>query len=417
MSDLIGMHATRWDNSSKPGDFMLVANAVTLPQIPESDVLAQTIASLAEQMIVSMDTSRKDRLWPADAMVFQTNALNLAYGACGTALFLHDALGELPAVPRDWLMAQPIDNVTYPPGLYSGIAGIAWCFAEMGMLDRAVNLFELIPQSPLAFKTAEIFSGVAGWGLAALALHLKTGDEQFRSLACQAGDHLLKTAKHTDLGASWPDENDDVPLGFALGGSGIAVFLLYLWYSTKEDRYLQVAREALEFDLAYAKNVGDTLLWGASVESRGHRPYWLRGGAGVASALIRFAQMLNDDRYRDLACRAVRPCTSFFSAAPHLFEGLASMGESLLDVYQVTGDEFYLEKARQKATQTLLYSIERPQGIAFPGRYLFKISHDYGVGGAGIGLFLHRLIGLRPRRLHDIFPGQATGKGGHEKDW
>jgi len=79
------------------------------------------------------------------------------------------------------------------------------------------------------------------------------------------------------------------------------------------------------------------------------------------------------------------------------------MGESLLDMFLVTGDESYLQKARQKAIQTLLFTIDRPEGIAFPGRFLFKISHDYGVGGAGIGLFLLRLVQLAPRTFHDLF--------------
>jgi hypothetical protein len=83
------------------------------------------------------------------------------------------------------------------------------------------------------------------------------------------------------------------------------------------------------------------------------------------------------------------------------------MGESLLDMYFLTGEPFYMKKAQQKATQILMYRIEQPKGIAFPGRYLFKISHDYGVGGAGIGLFLNRLVQLAPRRFHDIFPRQA----------
>jgi hypothetical protein len=113
--------------------------------------------------------------------------------------------------------------------------------------------------------------------------------------------------------------------------------------------------------------------------------------------------MLNEDHYLELAHKAARPCASFFSVAPHLFEGLASMGETLLDMYLVTHDKFYREKARQKAAQTLLFRIEKPEGNVFPGRYLFKISHDYGTGGAGVGLFLHRLAGLRPRRFHDIF--------------
>ncbi|MBN9684693.1 MULTISPECIES: lanthionine synthetase C family protein [unclassified Corallococcus] len=354
-------------------------------------------------MLSSMDTHRADRLFPADAMVFQTNPLNVAYGACGSALFLHDALGELPQPVREWLLAQPIDLAAYPPGLYSGLAGVAWSFAEMGLLDRGLEVFDLVPRSSLAFRAPDIFEGVAGWGLTSLAFHLRTRDEKFLTLACRAGEHLLKTAERADAGLWWRTNNEPAArLGFALGASGMAFFLLNLWRATGEARYLEGARGAMDFDIAQGQERGDTLLWGVTEGALGHRPYWLRGGAGVASALIRFFQVLKEERYLHLAHRAARGCEAFFSAAPHLFEGLASMGESLLDMFQVTGERRYLELARQKARQTLLYRIERPEGLAFPGRYLVRISHDYGVGGAGIGSFLHRLETLQPRRFHDL---------------
>jgi hypothetical protein len=370
--------------------------------------LSETNSALARHMLATMDLSRKDRLFPADAMVFQTNPLNIAYGACGTALFLYDILGSLPARIHDWLKDIRIDIANYPPSLYSGIAGIAWSFAEMGMMERALEIVSLAPQSPLAFKTVNIFDGAAGWGLACLTLHLRTEDKQLLTLAHQAGDYLINTAHHDSNGMFWPDEESgDVPLGFAFGGAGISLFLLYLWQVTGDAGYLRAAREAIDFDVAHGKPDDQSLLWASSVQSHGHRPYWLRGAAGIASVLTRFAQILGEDKYLELARRAVRPCASFFSAAPHLFEGLASMGESLLDMYCLTGEPFYMKKAQQKATQILMYRIEQPKGIAFPGRYLFKISHDYGVGGAGIGLFLNRLVQLAPRRFHDIFPRQV----------
>ncbi len=351
-----------------------------------------------------MDLTRTDRLWPADALVFQTNALNLAHGACGTALFLHRACGALPPTVLSWLCAQRIETRSYPPGLYCGIAGVGWTFVELGMVERGLEVLQLVPKSPLAFATSDIFSGVSGWGLAALALYLRTGEEWCLDLACRAGDYLVSSGKQAIEGTFWsPTDGEAIPVGFALGGSGTALFLLYLWRVTSRQMYLRVAREALAFEVAHATRRGDALLWGSTASDTGHRPYWLRGGAGVAAALIRAAHLLNDERYFDLAGKAAKPCMSFFSAAPHLFEGLASMGESLLDMFLFTGEPIYLEKAREKGRQVLLYAIERPEGIAFPGRYLMKISHDFGMGGAGIGLFLQRLVEPGPRILHDIF--------------
>ncbi|MBC7926202.1 MAG: hypothetical protein H7039_11150, partial [Bryobacteraceae bacterium] len=136
-----------------------------------SSVLNETIHALTQQILATTDTTRTDRLWPADPIIFQTNPLNIAYGACGTALFLKETLGALPSAVTDWICAQPIDNASYPPGLYSGVAGVAWTFAELGMLDRAWDVFRFIPESPLAFRCSDIFNGAAGWGLAALHLY------------------------------------------------------------------------------------------------------------------------------------------------------------------------------------------------------------------------------------------------------
>jgi hypothetical protein len=361
---------------------------------------------LAERVLASTDLRRTDRLWPVDPMAFQTNPLNVAHGACGVALFLNEVLGELPHEVRDWLTAQPVTAETYPPGLYSGIAGIAWTFAELGLVEQGARLLDLVPTSRLAFESADVYSGCAGWGLASLAYWQRTGSARFLELACRAGETLLLGAERNDKGLFWFNRQEGVvPLGFALGGSGIGLFLLYLWQATNDARYLDAARAAIDFEVAHAQPRGDALHWGTTTESQGYRPYWLRGGAGVAAALIRFAWILREPAYEALARRAATPCGYFFSAAPHLFEGLASMGETLLDMFLLTGEEEYLAAARLKAEQTLLYRVKRSEGVAFPGRYLLRISHDYGIGGAGIGLFLHRVSTLGPRPLHDFMPG------------
>jgi len=370
----------------------------------ETDPFRDAIDGLVEHVRASSDVRRSDRLWPTDPITFQTNPLNLGYGACGTAIFLHD-VAELPPDARDLLVAQPVTVAAYPPGLYSGIAGVGWSHVEMGIEDRGLELFRLVLHSPLAFQATDVFNGCAGWGMAALALHLRTGQQELADMATRAGDYLLDSAQHDEHGTFWPERTTGlVPLGFAYGSSGVAIFLLYLSRVTGDDRYLAAARSALEFDIAHGQSRGDELRWGTTTDSEGSRPYWLRGGAGVAAALIRFASVLHEPRYLELARRAVRPCGVFFSAAPHLFEGLAAMGEALLDMFILTGEDSYLAAARQKAEQTLLYRIARPIGTAFPGRYMFRISHDYGCGGAGIGLFLHRLTTMQPRRFHDISP-------------
>jgi lantibiotic modifying enzyme len=213
---------------------------------------------------------------------------------------------------------------------------------------------------------------------------------------------LCARAITSDHGLRWEGPDDAVRLGFAYGSTGIAYFLLVLWEYTGNDRFLESAKAALEFDIQFGMERGDGLVWGATHDSKDHRPYWLRGGGGIVSGLTRFAAVLQDPRYFELARRGARGCTAFFSAGPHLFEGLASMGDALLDMHQLTGESEYLDEAKRKATQIMLYKVRHENEDVFPGRFLMRLSHDYGMGGAGIGSFLLRLLNLGPQTIYGL---------------
>lgn len=74
----------------------------------------------------------------------------------------------------------------------------------------------------------------------------------------------------------------------------------------------------------------------------------------------------------------------------------------MLDVYRSTGDEEYWNKACDIAETILWFRVEDDGGIAFPGRWLNRITHDYATGSAGIGMFLSRLVEPRARDFADL---------------
>src|SRR5215216_4460702 len=141
-----------------------------------SPIVQATIDETAAYLLATADFARSDRLWPADALVFATNPLSVAYGACGSALFLHsaDRLTERRDV-LDWMLARPLSTDTYPPGLYIGLAGIAYAFAELGLSREAEDVLQLAYQSPLLYEEPGMFLGAAGWGLASVDFHHRTG--------------------------------------------------------------------------------------------------------------------------------------------------------------------------------------------------------------------------------------------------
>lgn len=371
------------------------------PSVPSIKNFAGAITAIAEEIVASQTSERDDRLWPADAIVFQNNSLSLSHGACGIASFLYDTLDELPGSIYDWIQRRPVDVKNYPPGWASGMAGIAWCLERIGRREQGREIFLKIAASSLAFSAPDYYDGAAGWGNTALALFHRSQEEELLDMAKAAAHYLLKTAHREGKGFSWTCTDGLVHLGFGLGASGIAFFLLELWKITKEPQWVEAAIQAMEFDIHHGTERGEALVWGTTSDATTHSPYWLRGGGGVTSALIRFFQTLGDRRYLELAQRAVLPSLEFFSVAPHLFEGVASMGETLLDMYWVTGERSYYDAALLKGHQAMLFAIERQKGIAFPGRFLYRISHDYAVGGAGVGTFLHRLLHPGPRKFID----------------
>jgi hypothetical protein len=121
-------------------------------------------------------------------------------------------------------------------------------------------------------------------------------------------------------------------------------------------------------------------------------PYWYVGTAGVGTALIRYLATYPDaelERWRELmepedSCKYV--------VFPQLFTGLAGIGNFQLDLWEYTGDERHLAEAWQAAEGVLLFTIERPEGIALPGDQARRESADLATGGAGVALFLDRLL-------------------------
>lgn len=365
--------------------------------------IEQVIAGIKDHLLATADVSREDRLWPADYRVFSTNPLSLSYGALGTALFLHEALGLLPESVRTWIAARPIDTEKYPPGLFVGLAGIAWTLNELGESERAAQAMDLAYASPLLGQGMDLFNGRAGVGLVSLYLWSKTGQERFLAQARAAGEALLGRATTDSDGLYWPNVDGVHYYGYAHGGAGIAFFFLKLHQATHEPRYLTAGQAALEYEIRRAVEAADgSITWPRSASELWLSPYWRFGASGVGSVLIRYASALGEERYRILAEKAAQYAAMRFTTFPGQFVGLSGVGEFMLDMHYFTGEGTYLKEAWRLAEGVLLFQARRPQGIVFPGDELVRFTTDYGTGSAGIGLFLLRLLQPGSRRFYDF---------------
>jgi serine/threonine protein kinase len=330
---------------------------------------------------------------PMDYRRFFTNRLSAAYGASGIALFLHRATGKVPGVFLDALAseASKIDNDRYTPGLYMGSSGVAWTLLSLRMRKEAEALMETAGRSPMLFESADLFYGASGWGLANLFFFKRLGDEKYLKAAIDAFAEIKPKLERDGDGYFYTNAGD-VYSGLGHGASGIGYFLLRLHQVTRQDEHLEIAKGLLDYDVAKAEERDGHVLFHRSAKNRLFYPYWRIGGAGVGSIALRFHAALGEPRYLELARKVMRNLTGAFSVFPTNFFGMAGFGNFFMDMHRHTGEEAYRKEARRFVDRIMLFAIEKPSGIVFPGEELIRLSTDYGTGSAGTGMFIHRIL-------------------------
>lgn len=373
------------DDKPNPPDFAVDG--------PENDPVYQSYVEEISKYILAVATyDRKDRLFPADGAIFRTNPLSLAYGACGVAYALKKMNGAVPQEVVDWISARNKNPVLYPPGMYTGLSGIAWGMLEIGLDEEAKDVLASTYEHPLLYDSFDIFSGVAGWGMANLKFFQEFQDEIYLDKAEGAAKYLSKIMTQDEQGCHWTAK-DQIPLGYAYGASGVSLFLLYLYLASGNEAYLEIGKKALDFEINNSTNFrDDDVSWKRAVG--GYNivyPYWIYGSAGVGLAVIRYYRLLAEQRYSELLDKIFLDTAKKYALFPGFFKGMSGLGEFLLDLYRLTNNPGHLEGTYRVATGLSLFRIPRKQGLAFPGDMLRKISCDYGTGGAGVGHFFHRL--------------------------
>jgi len=358
--------------------------------------IRETLHGIASYIHSTATPDRNDRFWPGGADLFATNPMSLAHGAAGIALFLKRS-DSLDAATLDWLQVQPLSTARYVPGFWMGLAGIAYSFSELGLGDKAEESLRLCYASPLKYADPSLFNGAAGWGLVSLYFFRKTGRDEYLSRALEAAQWLSDHAVRSEQGWTWTTPTEEnTPLGFGHGASGIALFLLMAGRVTNDERLLDAARAGFEFDFAYRLESPWGWTWPAQIGGDVALPYWGSGAAGIGGVALRLHQCLGEPRYLDLA-NAIADATYLkWTIQPGLFSGLTGIAEFMLDCYVVTERPEYLDRAYDIAKTLLLYRVYKPEGIAYPDRWLRRLSNDVAAGSAGVGLFFHRL--LRPGR-------------------
>ncbi len=329
------------------------------------------------------------QLCPSDPFVFLTNPLSLGLGAIGVLHSLRKCGCEISEKAWQYLDAKlsAVGISDYPPGLLTGIAGIAWGAWQLERQEAAEELMQFANTHPLLKNNHSLYYGMAGVGLANLYFWLKTGKGYFLDWAVDLGNELMQRARQDDeKGLFW--ENDGmVRVGLGYGQSGVALFLLRLSQITGNHRARDVGQQALNYDLCWGREVEKGVVSYPNTPSGSTlEPYLEEGTAGIVKVLLRYGMVGEAERLSSDLCR------KYSISASYLF-GLAGLVDALVDLHLFTGDDKYMRLAKRPlAGITDLYLLETKNGLATPGDSGLAIACDFGTGVAGVMRVLHRYL-------------------------
>jgi hypothetical protein len=362
----------------------------------------ETQEGIVSYLLATASIDRDDRLWPADFSVFLTNPLSLSYGATGQVILINRTLGSVPDKILAWLDRQVVTLDRYPPGLFVGASGVAYCLNQICRLRRACEILDLAMQSQLLFSETCMAFGASGWGYSCLNAFLITGREEYLDHARRATEYICRTALGDKQKYWLCGHSGSVHYGYAHGSAGVGLFLLHFFHITGDQRCLEVAISALEHDIENAVETEVGIQWRSSDSDPRVYPYFYHGSAGMCAILLRYSRILGERKYRTLLDQIAETLPKSYSFNPSLFDGLTGIGELLLDQYLDTQDAKWLRKLNSIVDAILLFTIQKPTGLAFPGRMLERISNDYATGATGVGLFFDRICSGGPRLLLDL---------------
>ncbi|KAF1006307.1 MAG: Serine/threonine-protein kinase C [Luteibacter sp.] len=390
----------------------------TLPvphRVVEHPTVCEPVAELVRFIDARASQSRPDRFVPADVGVFETHPWGIAHGAAGIAHAYRTITGKVHPETRRYLLEGTVKAGGRGASFMTGDTGIAWVLFDMGEDDRAGTLMRnLSGMTPAAWVEPGLYQGMAGWGLGCIKAWHATSNTGFLTDAKDVGEALLRAAGRHEQGMHW-SMNGRQPVGLAQGASGIALFLMHLHVATGERAFIEAAQSALEFDFAQRRpNPDGDPSWPSSLEYGIPSPYLAQGTAGVVAVAARMYAVTGDRRYQDMVLTGEADLFRPYAMHPSLFEGLAGIGETLLDLATFLPDraDIYLREARKVATGIEPFLIRRPDGLAIPGSRLLRLSCDLATGSAGVAMFFHRLRrgGFASFMLDEHLPSMADAQ-------
>jgi len=339
---------------------------------------------------------------------------NVFNGTGGIPLFLRDYYhlsGEARAMDLArgafrWCQHDQPAEGNYQRGLQTGKTGIAFVALH---LEDGGNSVPLVCESHAAHLLGEppgpvtdLMGGEASNGWYFLKLWERSGNQIHLNGAIRCGDWIAGNLVRDELGTHClmvPDgKSKDAPYAGLLHGiAGVAHFFSLLTKANGDERWRGLATELLETLSAHAIPIHGGLNWspllGKELLSRCQHSH---GAAGIGLVFARASVLLNDPRWLEIALKAGHATYAYgdFRNNPTLCTGLAGSGELFIELFKLTLDEMWWQRAEEFARLAMGYRSVIDGQDRWPTDTPGLYSADYSYGAAGTGLFFLRT--LRP---------------------
>ncbi|MFR9797731.1 lanthionine synthetase LanC family protein [Streptomyces sp. MS06] len=379
------------------------------PERVDADERA-ALAELRDRIAAGVVGAAEDAPWhmfPTVPQGYLSNTLGVAYGAAGVLHALRIAGTPAP----DWVPARLRRDALaqahrLPPGLLSGLAGIAWVLADLGRLDEAAELLAEADRHPLTRTSATLAWGGSGVALAHLALYGHTGELHHLDRAAEFACRLPESSA-----ALSPLLGPGDMTGLWYGRTGVAHALQQLAAVTDDETLLRHARGLLHAELDRAVEERGELSFPASARDRRKLYYLYCGTAGFLTAAARQSAAMPDERLAGALPKLIRKASMTQVAHAGLGNGLAGLGFALSECGRILDDPTARAAARSSARALFGHAVPRGRSAHVLGDLRLRFSSELWSGGAGVLLFLAHLLDELPDPLFTVDALAATSRG------
>ncbi|MBS1978836.1 MAG: hypothetical protein JST46_15800 [Bacteroidetes bacterium] len=354
-------------------------------------------------------------------------ASNLYSGSAGVVLFYLE-LFHVTKNQQYLLKAKAgadylASRLTYPMngfdevGLFTGEAGI--CFTLKKVYDltheekykkawgRSFERLEAHAQrsrDAVSWRYSDVVYGGAGIGLMLLEL----GTPQSKKLAIQTGKGLIDQAQEVQGGKRWYMDSSMQKSGyympnFSHGTAGVSYFLTKLYQVTKDNQFLDAALAGASHLSAIQNRDGWVYHHDAEDGKDLYYLSWCHGPAGTARLYYALYETTKDKQWLErmkISAGALMKCGIPEKQMPGLWNnvgpccGTAGVAAFFLELYQLFGDNSYLEFAQHLTENLIGRGTKEGNGIKWVQAEhrrrpeLLQAQTGYMQGAAGIGMWL-----------------------------